>query len=184
MSDDRRELLLGCGTNWAKKVTLTGHEHWVNRIALDRCEAYKPDVLFDLASEAALPFEADFFDEIHAYEVLEHLGRQGDWPTMARQFADYWRVLKPNGHLIGTVPCWKSLWAFGDPDHKRIINEGTLTFFRQTARTDGSGMTPMAECPFEGDFDTATCFHSVKENEPHDRCNVVFILRAVKPARA
>ncbi len=179
-----RELLIGCGTNKQKKL---GHGPWQNLITLDYAAAYEPDVIHDLTIDR-LPFEDNTFDELHAYEVLEHLGYQGDWEVLFWQFSDYWRVLKPEGKFYATVPCWRSVWAFGEPGHSRVINEGTLTFLRQTAYDDGSMMTPSVEyrAAYYGDFETLEAGHypqGTNQADPHSVCQFVFVLKAIKPSR-
>jgi hypothetical protein len=68
----RRELLLGCGTNRDKKVTGSWTEPtWGELVTLDIDPETKPDIVHDL-SVLPYPFRDDEFDEIHAYEVLEH----------------------------------------------------------------------------------------------------------------
>jgi SAM-dependent methyltransferase len=64
-----------------------------------------------------LPFDDNTFDEIHAYEVLEHIGKQGDWMRILREWSEWWRILKPGGHLYASSPLWSSEWAWGDPGH-------------------------------------------------------------------
>ena len=66
------QLLLGCGSNLAKKLSLPGASEWASLVTLDHNPDHKPDVVHDL--NEPLPFEADSADEIHVYEVLEHLG--------------------------------------------------------------------------------------------------------------
>jgi len=189
----RRELLLGCGTDRRKKLVPrdSGGEHpewadWANLTTLDVNPDFKPDILWDLETLRPLPFEHDTFDEIHAYELLEHIGLQGDWKTLFRQFTDYWRILKPGGFFIATTPCWKSLWAWGDPSHKRVINEGTITFLSQRSYREQLAMTPMTDfrAVWTADFDVLERGHT---SDPaawnHDNCNFIFFLKAVKPAR-
>ena len=76
----RRELLIGCGSRRDKIIHAGGFERWGSLTTLDFMERNKPDVLWDLET-LPYPFPADEFDEIHAYEVLEHIGDQGDWKT-------------------------------------------------------------------------------------------------------
>jgi SAM-dependent methyltransferase len=74
------------------------------------------------------PFPDNEFDEIHAYEVLEHTGMQGDYHFFFAQFAELWRILRPDGFLCATVPMWDSVWAWADPGHTRVISKDTLSF--------------------------------------------------------
>ena len=90
-----------------------------------------PDVLFDLDTIEhgnPLPFVNDYFDEIHAYEVMEHYGRQGDYRGFFTGMAELWRILKPNGYLFGTSPGMRSVWAWGDPGHTRAISAEMFSY--------------------------------------------------------
>ena len=122
----KKQLLIGCGS---RRVNLTGRV-WEELVTLDINPAHDPDVLHDL-TVLPLPFRDDEFDEIHAYEILEHTGQQGDYRFFFAQFQEFWRILKPDGLFIATVPHWQGLWAWGDPGHTRVINEGTLVFLCQ-----------------------------------------------------
>lgn len=68
------------------------------------------------------------YDEIHAYEILEHLGQQGDFKAFFVCFAELWGALKPGGLLFASCPSWKSIWALGDPGHTRVISAASLVF--------------------------------------------------------
>jgi len=72
-----RELLIGAGHDRTKRVWLQDADKFRNLVTLDINPDAKPSVIFDLEL-ITLPFKANLFDEIHAYEVLEHVGRQGD----------------------------------------------------------------------------------------------------------
>lgn len=90
----------------------------------------KPDQVFDLEElerGSDLPF-GEPFDEIHAYEVLEHFGRQGDYRGLFRTFGALWRGLKFGGYLVGSCPSLQSPWLWGEPGHTRVITHGTLVF--------------------------------------------------------
>ena len=125
----RRELLAGCGSNRDKKLCAEGYETWTNLTTLDINPAHDPDVLADLNKK--LPFEDETFDEIHAYEVLEHLGQQGDAASFFSLFSEFYRIMKPGGSFFGSTPRWDGQWAWADPSHRRIISEGTLLFLDQ-----------------------------------------------------
>jgi len=171
-----RELLIGCGSNRAKKLQRGGRAEWSALTTLDHNSDHNPDVVFDLES-GPLPFDDDSFDEIHAYEVLEHTGAQGDYRFFFSQWSDFWRVLKPGGAFMGTVPLPSSVWAWGDPSHRRIVARESLIFLNQPTYDAQVGKTPMSDFRniYKADFDIAWM-----EETDH---SLMFILEAVKPSR-
>lgn len=145
-----RELLLGCGHRRTKLIATPGHPFFENLTTLDTNPDCKPDVVFNLDNVNPvfgfkLPFENETFDEIHGYEVLEHVGAQGDYRAFFCEFSEYYRILKPNGLFCATVPKWDGIWAFGDPGHRRIINEGTLVFLSKQQYAEQLGKGPMSD---------------------------------------
>lgn len=152
------ELLIGCGNRREKLFGIEDiiPKDWTELVTLDIDPNVKPkpDVVHDLES-LPLPFDDDLFDEIHAYEVLEHTGQQGDWRFFFNQFYEFWRILKPGGFLLGTTPMWDGIWAWGDPGHKRIISEGSLVFLSQKEykRQVGNGTMTDYRPYWEGDFE-------------------------------
>lgn len=132
-----------------------------------------------------LPFLDNFFDEVHAYEVLEHVGAQGDARKFFEQFTEFWRVLRPGGILYGSVPDHRSLWAWSDPSHKRIITQGTLTFLVQPAYTEQVGKTAMSDFRslYKADFDLVHSQTTGAESGDVSSAQYFFGLRAVKPSR-
>lgn len=165
-------LLLGCGHDKNPRLRLEGDTNPFSIITLDMNKACEPDVVFQLGSRQ-LPFDEGRFDEVHAYEVLEHLGRQGDWRSFFKEFEDYWRVLKPGGLLIATVPHHTSMWAWGDPGHTRVITAGTLSFLDRTRY----GKPPMTDYRawYNADFEPVY----IKEDTEH----MTFAIKAHKPVR-
>lgn len=137
------ELLLGAGTSREKQVSLKGADKWTDLVRLDIDPDCEPDVVWDL-EHLPLPFEDETFEEIHAYEVLEHLGQQGDWRRFFAEFTEYHRILKPGGVFVATTPPWDSLWAWSDPGHRRIFSEGTVHFLDQDSYKD-VGTNPMTD---------------------------------------
>ncbi len=168
------ELLLGCGSSRVKKLHQQGRPDWDGLVTLDLEARHNPDVVHDL--NLPLPFEADVADEIHAYEVLEHCGQQGDYKFFFGQFSDFWRVLKHDGVILGTVPLPTSVWAWGDPSHTRVIPKESFTFLHQPAYAQ-VGKTAMSDFRsiYKADFDIV----HLRENGDV----LEFGLRAVKPAR-
>lgn len=123
------ELLIGCGASRVKQLSLNGSE-WSALTTLDCNATHRPDVVHDL-EVLPYPFADEQFDEIHAYEVLEHTGRQGDWRFFFAQWEEFHRILKPGGFFLGTVPLPTSVWAWGDPSHTRVLPVQTLQFLSQ-----------------------------------------------------
>lgn len=130
-----------------------------------------------LAYSGQLPFQANSIDEIHAYEVLEHIGEQGNAKQLLDQFSEFWRILKPGGLFFATVPDFRSFWAWGDPSHSRVINEGTLIFLHQPTYVAQVGKTPMSDFRhlYKADFDPV--YKSIEDEQFR------FMLRAIKPSR-
>lgn len=116
----------------------------------------------------------NYFDELHAYEVLEHIGQQGNYRLFFDQFSEFWRILKPGGFLFATVPSWASEWAWGDPSHTRVITSGTLSFLSQEQYKKQVGVTPMSDFRHIYKADFLTAF--VQENSDH----LLFVLQAIK----
>jgi hypothetical protein len=173
-------VLLGCGSNRTRRLRVDGRETFDGQkvVGVDRVLSHEPDVLWDL-NVTPWPIEDNSVSEIHAYEVLEHLGRQGDVQSFFDTFYECWRILKPFGCLAATVPKWNSMWAWGDPSHTRIINHGSLVFLDQTEYTKQVGVTPMSDFRdvWKGDF----------IRDPDEMWTMAatfaFIIRAVKPPR-
>lgn len=126
-----RELLIGCGQRLEKQFGTTAHPTWENLTTLDINPDHRPDVLHDL-NILPLPFEANSFDEIHALDVLEHVGSQGDYKTFFAQFSEFWRILKPGGLFFIQVPLPSSCWAWGDPSHTRVLPKECFYFLSQS----------------------------------------------------
>lgn len=170
------ELLLGCGSARKRLIHVDRREQWSHLVTLDYNADHRPDVVHDL-EVLPYPFADDAFDELHAYEVLEHLGRQGDWRAFFAQFSEMWRILKPGGALAVTCPSWRSQWAWGDPSHTRVITVGTLSFLSQAEYTKQVGITTMSDFRFcyKADFQGEWAKETTDE--------LRFVLRAVKPSR-
>lgn len=171
----RDVLLLGAGSNHVLRA-LTPLSHLEPKLTtLDIEPRHKPDVVWDL-NVVPWPFADESFHEVHAYEVLEHLGQQGDAVSFFAHFGEIYRLLKPGGLLCGSCPRHDSLWAFGDPSHRRIINRGSFTFLSQPAYAD-VGKTAMTDFRslWAGDFEAVGL-----EDTPDQ---LYFMLKAHKPAR-
>jgi hypothetical protein len=136
-----KALLLGSGNS--KKRRINGSTTCDELVTLDIDPCCKPDIVYDL-NELPYPFEDGEFDEIHAYEVLEHLGAQGDYKFFFEQWNEFHRIIKPNGWFCGSVPSHETQWAWGDPGHTRVITHGTLSFLSESSY-ENIGTTPRTD---------------------------------------
>lgn len=122
-------LLIGCGNSRDKRISLQGREDWsLPLVTLDMDSNCSADIVHDLDARP-LPFEDDTFDEMAAYDVLEHLGRQGDWRGFFDEFAEYWRILKPEGTFGIIVPIGPD--ALADIGHTRFFSTSYFRFLDQ-----------------------------------------------------
>ena len=169
----KRELLIGCGSNWDKRLTVDGTKEWSNLSTLDNNKDHNPTHLMDLS---VLPYRLadNIFDEIHAYEVLEHTGAQGDYKFFFGQFSEFWRILKPGGHLLATVPSRHSVWAWGDPSHTRIVQPEQLIFLSQEAYRENVGKNAMSDFRYMYKADFEIIYASDNKE------TVEFIIKAIK----
>jgi SAM-dependent methyltransferase len=170
------ELLLGAGANHKKKLALMDKPDWEKLVTLDINPDHKPDILHDL-TKFPYPFEENTFDEIHAYEVMEHTGQQGDFRFFFDQWNEIYRILKPGGFFAGTSPDHNSKWAWGDPGHTRIVGRECLVFLNQLQYEEQVGKTPMSDYRwiYKADFEP---MHLETSGE-----TFVYVLQAVKPSR-
>ena len=169
-----RELLIGCGSRRNKDIGLfDGDSFGEDLVALDLNIEHKPTIVSDL-SKASLPFANNSFDQIHAYEILEHLGSQGDYKFFFKEFSEYWRILKKDGLFFASVPNFDSIWALGDPSHTRVINRGTLIFLSQESYKQQVGVTKMSDFRHIYKADFRTIFKQERED------GFYFILQAIK----
>lgn len=173
------ELLLGCGNRREKVVVMKGTPKvFMDLTTCDMDPAAKPDIVHDL-NVTPWPFASDAYDEVHAYEVMEHIGQQGDWRAFFAHFGEIWRILKPGGLFCATVPMWTSPWAWGDPGHTRVIPRHSLVFLQQKVYELSVGSTAMTDYrhTWKGDFDIL----AIEEGDiSKDQHLFGFILKAIK----
>ena len=124
-----KSLLLGCGNSRKKKIAFSNAQDWAGElVTIDMNPNCGADVVHDL-EQRPLPFPDEEFDELGAFDVLEHLGRQGDWKGFFEEFAEYWRLLKPGGLFFILVPVGPD--ADADPGHTRFFGPMWFRFLSQ-----------------------------------------------------
>lgn len=128
-----RSLLIGCGNNHTKQVQY-GQAEWTGELTkLDINPNCGADIVFDMAQVAeaygTMPFEDNTFDEMGAYNTLEHWGIQGDFRSYFHEFGEYHRILKPGGVFGILVPIGPD--AIADPGHTRFFSCNHFGFLNQ-----------------------------------------------------
>ncbi len=151
----KKTLLLGCGVSREKRMGVEGDHDWGHLVTADIDPSTGCDVVCDL-NDDSLPFSDAEFDEIYAFEVLEHIGKQGDWRGFFDQFGEYHRILKDDGRMFISVPSTHSPWALGDPGHTRVLPIECFYFlsqdhYEQVGRTACTDYRPW----WKGDFQVA-----------------------------
>jgi len=79
------------------------------------------DVLWDL-NKTPLPFKDEEFNEILAYNILEHVNYV---PLMD----ELYRILKPGGKIKVSVPHFTSMESYSDPTHINFFSYLTMSYF-------------------------------------------------------
>ena len=96
---------IGCGNNKSE-----------NCLGIDIREIGDVDVIADVCN---LPFRDNSVDKILVKQLLEHFEN----PYIPIE--EIYRVIKPEGRVIITVPNWGTVSAIGDKDHKFIVDLNT-----------------------------------------------------------
>ena len=136
----KRSLLLGCGNSREKKIVWDGNTEWAGKLTtLDFNPNCGADVVMDYDNLGKrswrhpfgkrLPFADNTFDELGAFDTLEHVGKQGDWKGYFLEFGEYHRILKPGGLFYIIVPIMED--ALADPGHTRFFQLNYFGFLSQ-----------------------------------------------------
>jgi predicted SAM-dependent methyltransferase len=123
--------LIGCGHSRDKKVFQADNPGWAGElITIDMSPDVGATYVRDMSVYAGhLQFDSNSFDEIGAYDSLEHWGAQGDWKAWFSEMAEYHRILKPSGTMGIIVPVGRD--ALADPGHTRFFGQNHFCFLNQ-----------------------------------------------------
>lgn len=80
------------------------------------------DIVHDLDT-LPWPFEDNTFDLIFAHSVFEHLDKQ------IAIMEEIWRILKPQGRIVITVPHFRCTDAFTDSTHKHFFTTQSMDYY-------------------------------------------------------
>ena len=117
ITPEHNKLNIGCGF---KKLD----DHW----NVDSQSSCNPDQIVDL-EVTPWPWENDFFERIHADNILEHLGQS---PKLFTEIIkEMYRVSKDGAEWFINVPHFRSDLFWDDYTHVRPITAKTLKLFDQ-----------------------------------------------------
>lgn len=112
---------VGCG----------GNKQSSNYVGLDIRPLPGVDIVWDM-EKTPYPIPSESCLTIIASHVVEHINPANF--GMIRVFEEWWRIMKPNGRLMISVPYGLSKGFIQDPTHCNPCNEDTFTYFDPTHR--------------------------------------------------
>jgi len=103
---------LGCGNVFKEGYINVDHPRTI----------IKKDVEWDL-EKLPWPFKDNYFDEVLMWNSLEHLSKSDE------KIEEVFRILKPGGYFIGSVPYAFCDGAVQNPEHRSFFTEKSFNFF-------------------------------------------------------
>lgn len=96
-------------------------------------------------SIAGNPFPDNYFDEVRACSIIEHL------PDTLKVMEEIWRIAKPNAKVEILVPFYNSSTAHGDITHIRYFCFESFTHLtkEKNVHTDNKSGAEYTKCYFE-----------------------------------
>jgi SAM-dependent methyltransferase len=100
----------------------SGRKRLPDAINVDRTAATAPDVVHDL-DVRPWPFEDNRFDEVLAFDVIEHLD------NVVSVMEEVHRICRDGARIEITVPHFSSGNAFTDPTHRHFFSRYSFHYF-------------------------------------------------------
>lgn len=91
-------------------------------VTIDIIDLLEVNIVHDLDS-LPWPFKDNEFDLIFGHSVFEHLDRQ------IAIMEEMWRILKPGGRIVITVPHFRCTDAFTDATHKHFFTTQSMDYY-------------------------------------------------------
>lgn len=98
-----------------------GEQKLANAFGIDLQAHEGVDLVTDL--NQGIPLEDERFDAITSNQVLEHID------NLNYLMEESFRVLRPGGIFVATVPYFRSSWAVIDPTHVRFFSLVTMDYY-------------------------------------------------------
>ena len=116
------KLVLGPGPGW-KDQKQRDLENGKESVSIDIISEFEPDYCHDIEEVEGLTGQADYFDEVEAHHIFEHISSN---KIFKRILWDINRSLKVGGTLDICVPYWKDDSAVECFEHVRFFNENSF----------------------------------------------------------
>jgi SAM-dependent methyltransferase len=109
-----------------RKLNLgSGKDYRQGYLNIDIDPAWNPDMVFDITKQLGGPLVPGSFQEIIAFDVLEHL------PNLAQAMTNCLNLLEEGGVFRIIVPYDLSHGAWQDPTHVRAFNEKSWLYYTE-----------------------------------------------------
>lgn len=108
---------------WPRKLNLgSGMKPLPGMVNLDKVSAVPADIYHDL-DVIPYPLPSDHFDEIHCYDVLEHVD------DLIPVMEELHRIARPSCRIFITTPHFSSDNSFTDPTHRHHFGFHSFDYF-------------------------------------------------------
>lgn len=119
-----RKINMGSGKDWREDyLNIDINDYWKPDAVLDFGNPLKPGQTLETKRFGAVPLEENYFTEIIANDVLEHI------PNLTTAMTTCLNLLQPGGVFRINVPYDLSFGAWQDPTHVRAFNERSWLYY-------------------------------------------------------